>query len=131
VRGLADDTIELHVYEDHVTWVSYRLYFIFRKQVRRTVRYADIQRVVVRQGPRYATIALEHSHGQVMSISLAAIDAVVQAGLLVSDRIYRTHVDLLGLAADDRAALRQVLAALRDRGLLTDAYVHAKVQELN
>lgn len=131
LRGLADDAVELEMYEDHITCISYRPGFLFRKPVRRSVRYADIRRLIVRPGPHYGTFALDTADGQAMSINLVAVDTVAQAGLLVSERIYRTHVAELDLAAHDHPALIQALTELHDRGLLTDDYFQAKQRELN
>lgn len=131
LRGFADSPVELCVYEDQVTWITHRPYFVYRKEDRQSVRYAEIRRLVVRQGPHFATLALEAAGGRTISISLARPEAVAQAGRLVSERIYRTHVAELGLARDDHPALREALVALHERGLLTDDYFHAQQQALN
>ncbi|HLH24066.1 MAG TPA: hypothetical protein VK066_16210 [Chloroflexota bacterium] len=129
LHGLADNMTELCICEDYVASITYRTCLIFRKRIAKFMRYPAIRRILVRDGPRYATLRLEDSHGQVINIIGASPAEMQQAGMLISERIYRAHVNAEGSPADGMLVFPETLAALHERGLLTDAYFAAKQQE--
>ncbi len=126
LRGLTDGTIEVRLYEDHVTCVTEQSCILVRRDVESSVRYKDLTRIMVRRGPWCSTLRLEDKNGHIILVSAAKPDDVDHAGMLISDRVYRMTRPGGSTASGDITGEIHALVDLYDRGMLTDDYFQGK-----